>query len=203
MSNKKLDHFTTAILAAASAERDRTQEGIEAKRKEALALAEHEILMESYQFVHDEVARIKGNAGRSVSTKMLDAKRAVYLRRDAIAHEVFDLVRGRLSSYTTTPDYVARLGALLQEGMSALPKEDDLEVGLRPEDMNHAPHLSSLTAGHTVTFVPTQLIWGGLVVQSTKAGLRCDLSFDSQMAELESHFAELFGLSLSDLSDQS
>ncbi len=202
MSNKKLDRFTTAILSDAAAESQRTKAEIEVRRKEALSAAEHEILIESYQYVHNEVARIQADAGRSVSGRMLEAKRALYLRRDAMAHEVFDQVRSRIGVYTTSEAYVTRLGQLLQEGLAALPKVEDIEVGLRKEDMEYAPKLSAMAEGVNLSFVPTLLTWGGLVVQSATAGLRCDLSFDSQMEELESHFAELFGLSLSDLSDQ-
>lgn len=202
MSNKKLDRFTTAILADAAAESERTKAEIEARRKETMAAAEREILFESYQYVHSEVARIKGEAGRSVSGRMLEAKRAIYLRRDAMAHETFDQVRRRITAYTATPDYVARLGQLLQEGMAALGDATEIEVGLRQEDMVHVPQLTAMMKNHHLQFAPVPLVWGGLVVQSGTAGLRCDLSFDSQMEELESHFAELFGLSLSDLSDQ-
>ena len=39
---------------------------------------------------------------------------------------------------------------------------------------------------------------GGLIAQSLELGLYLDSTFDTALAELNGHFAELFGLSLSD-----
>ena len=49
-----------------------------------------------------------------------------------------------------------------------------------------------------LTFQPGDFRMGGLVAESPDLGLRVDASFDSAAEELSGHFAELFGLSLSD-----
>ena len=100
--NQKLDRFTAAILAEATAEKSRTVSQMTRRRKETLAAAEDQILRESYNYIHDQVSRIKAEAGRRVSSRMLDNKRSVYLRRDQIAHEVFDAVREKIAVYTAS-----------------------------------------------------------------------------------------------------
>ena len=107
--NQKLDRFTAAILAEATAEKSRTVSQMTRRRKETLAAAEDQILRESYNYIHDQVSRIKAEAGRRVSSRMLDNKRSVYLRRDQIAHEVFDAVREKIAVYTASEAYGRRL----------------------------------------------------------------------------------------------
>ena len=122
--NKKLDRFTATILAEATAETERAITALKEKKAAELSAAEDKILLETYNYIHAEVSRIKAEAGRKVSTRMLDNKRAVYLRRDQIAHEVFDAVRAKIAAYTATPGYADRLRALLQEALHTLTGEE-------------------------------------------------------------------------------
>ena len=120
---KKLDRFTAAILAEATAENERVMADLRAKRKAAYDKAEDQSLLEAYHYIRGEVSRIKSEAGRRISRHMLDNKRTLYLRREAIAQEVFAMVRQRIQDYTGTPAYLQRLKALLAQ---ALPMADQL-----------------------------------------------------------------------------
>ena len=199
--NKKLDRFTATILAEATAETERAITALKEKKAAELSAAEDKILLETYNYIHAEVSRIKAEAGRKVSTRMLDNKRAVYLRRDQIAHEVFDAVRAKIAAYTATPGYADRLRALLQEALHTLTGAEDVRVYLRPADRDHAAALAAAVPELHLSFLDGDFTLGGLVADSPSLGLRCDSSFDSALEALEGHFAELFGLSLSDVSD--
>ena len=199
--NKKLDRFTATILAEATAETERAITALKQKKEAELSAAEDKILLETYNYIHAEVSRIKAEAGRKVSTRMLDNKRAVYLRRDQIAREVFDAVREKIAAYTAAPDYARRLRALLQEALHTLSGAEDVRVYLRPADKAHADALAASAPELHLSFLEGDFTLGGLVADSPSLGLRCDSSFDSALEALEGHFAELFGLSLSDVSD--
>ena len=192
---EKLDRFTAKILAEASEESKRAMDQAQQKRVAALRRAEDQVLREAYQYIHREVARIKGEAGRSVSRHMLENQRALSLRREEMAQETFALVRAKIAAFTRTPAYGARLEELLKQALSHLPGAKDVQVCLRPEDSQWIPRLSK-AAGGKVTFQEGDFRMGGLVARSPSLGLRVDASFDCAAQELSGHFAELFGLSL-------
>ena len=199
--NQKLDRFTAAILAEAAAESERTIAALRKRREDAQAAAENDALVMTYNYIHQEVARIKAEGGRTVSKRMLDNTRALYLRRNEIAREVFDAVRERIAAYTETAAYRTRLQDLLREALEALPGTRELRVYLRPADQSHAPALSQIVPDCSITFLEGGFGLGGLIVEAPSLGLRCDSSFDCALEALEGHFAELFGLSLSGVSD--
>lgn len=196
--NQKLDHFTDAIMAEAKAEKSRTIRQMTRRREKALNAAEDQILRESYNYIHAEVSRIKAEAGRQVSGRMLDNKRAVYLRREQISKEVFAAVREKIAAYTASRAYGGRLRELLVEAMGRLDGAEDVRVYLRPADMIYTADLADVAEHVHLSFLEGEFQLGGLVVESPSLGLRCDSSFDSIAETLEGHFAELFGLSLAD-----
>lgn len=195
---KKLDHFTATILAEATAETERILEALKAKRDVAHSAAEDRILLETYNYIHGEVARIKAENGRLISRHMLDDKKTLYLRRGEIAHEVFTLVEERISAYTKTAAYRTQLTALSRDALAKLAGAKDSKIYLRSADMALAGMLTAANSGVSVTFFEGNFYLGGLVAQSLSLGLRLDSSFDSALAALDGHFAELFGISMSD-----
>ena len=195
---KKLDRFTAAILAEATAETERTLDDLKKKRAAALDQAEDRILLEAFHYIKNEVAAIRAETGRSVSRHMLDNKRALYLRREEISQEVFGLVRGRLETYTAAPAYAERLAGLYRQALDTLKGADDVRVYLRPADLPLAGGLRRAVPGREAEFEAGDFTLGGLVAESAGLGLRVDATFDNAMEELSGHFAELFGLSLSD-----
>lgn len=195
---EKLDRFTAKILAEASAETKRAMDETEHQREAALRKAEDQVLREAYRYIHGEVARIKGEAGRSVSRRMLEHRRALSLRREEMAQETFALVRARIAAFTRTPEYGKRLEELLGGALKQLPGAEDVQVCLREEDKGWIPSLTRAACGRKLDFQRGEFRMGGLVALSPSLGLRVDSSFDSAAQELSGHFAELFGLSLSD-----
>lgn len=195
---EKLDRFTAKILAEASAETQRAMDEVQQQRDRALRKAEDQVLREAYHYIRHEVARIKAEAGRSVSRRMLENQRALYLRREEMAQETFALVRARISAFTRTPAYGNRLAELLKDALGQLPGAEDVQVFLRAEDEGWIPQLTRAAGGRKLDFQRGEFRMGGLVARSPSLGLRVDASFDSAAEELSGHFAELFGLSLSD-----
>lgn len=196
--NQKLDHFTSTILAQATAETTRAMEELKQRHAQAFDAAEDRVLAETYHYVHTEVARIKSEEGRKVSRHMLDVKNALYRRREEIAHEVFAEVREKLVAFAATPAYADRLLVLYGEAVDALKGGADIRVYLRPADMALSARLSATRPAVKTEFVEGVFLLGGLVAESPSLGRRLDATFDTAEAELDGHFAELFGFSLSD-----
>ena len=200
--NQKLDRFTAKILAEAAAESRRAMEEVQRRREQRIQEAEDEVLKEAYDYIHTEVSRIQAEAGRGVSRHMLDNKRTLSLRRKEMAQEVFALVRAKIAAFTRTDAYTRRMAALMTEAAGYLDGAKEVLVTLREEDMGLRQLLTAAVPLMHLTFQPGDFRMGGLVAESPDLGLRVDASFDSAAEELSGHFAELFGLSLSDESER-
>ena len=200
--NQKLDRFTAKILAEAAAESRRAMEEVQRRREQRIQEAEDEVLKEAYDYIHTEVSRIQAEAGRGVSRHMLDNKRTLSLRRKEMAQEVFALVRAKIAAFTRTDAYTRRMAALMTEAAGYLDGAKEVLVTLREEDMGLRQLLTDAVPLMHLTFQPGDFRMGGLVAESPALGLRVDASFDSAAEELSGHFAELFGLSLSDESER-
>ena len=200
--NQKLDRFTAKILAEAAAESRRAMEEVQRRREQRIQEAEDEVLKEAYDYIHTEVSRIQAEAGRGVSRHMLDNKRTLSLRRKEMAQEVFALVRAKIAAFTRTDAYTRRMAALMTEAAGYLAGAKEVLVTLREEDMGLRQALADSVPLMHLTFQTGDFHMGGLVAESPDLGLRVDASFDSAAEELSGHFAELFGLSLSDESER-
>ena len=200
--NQKLDRFTAKILAEAAAESRRAMEEVQRRREQRIQEAEDEVLKEAYDYIHTEVSRIQAEAGRGVSRHMLDNKRTLSLRRKEMAQEVFALVRAKIAAFTRTDAYTRRMAALMTEAAGYLDGAKEVLVTLRKEDMGLRQLLTDSVPLMHLTFQPGDFRMGGLVAESPDLGLRVDASFDSAAEELSGHFAELFGLCLSDESER-
>ena len=200
--NQKLDRFTTKILAEAAEESRRAMEEVRRRREQRIQEAEDEVLKDAYEYIHTEVSRIQAEAGRGVSRHMLDNKRTLSLRRKEMAQEVFALVRAKIAAFTRTDAYTRRMAALMTEAAGYLAGAKEVLVTLREEDMGLRQALADSVPLMHLTFQTGDFHMGGLVAESPDLGLRVDASFDSAAQELSGHFAELFGLSLSDESER-
>ncbi len=195
--NTKLDRFTAAILAEATAETERTLADLAEKRTAAYSAAEEQLLGEVYRYIHSEVQRVKAESGRLVSRHMLDNKRSLYLRRDQMAGEVFGAVREQLVAYALTEAYPTRLAELYRAAMDTLGGPAEVRLFLRPADLALSQQITAAVPHVKAQILEGDFILGGLIVDAPSLGKRVDATFDSSMEELCGHFAEFFGLSLS------
>lgn len=108
------------------------------------------------------------------------------------------MVRQRLLEFTKTEEYLPHLKKLYKEAFAALGNPYDGVILLREEDMQYAKELSAVLPGRHVTFQAGSFTLGGLIVDCPSKLLRADQSYDTALGDLDGHFAELFGLSLTD-----
>lgn len=195
-SSEKLNHFTSTVLKDASAESEAILRKLEETRRAALSDAEEKAVADAVAFIKSESARARSEAGKQISLHMLENQKALALRREEIAQSVFAQVRAEIEAYTATPAYRKRLQALFVEVLGKLTDSSGLVLYLRPQDMDAADSLRPLAEHTYVEVVEGDFTLGGLVVVCPDQHLRFDATFDSAIQELDGHFAELFGLSL-------
>ncbi len=195
---EKLLHFTDAVMKNAAQESDELRRQLADTRTKTLEKAREEAQEAARTYYDREAARIRAQAGREVSMHLMEGKRKIYLRRKEIGQEVFEKVRQRIAQYTASPEYPKHLEALLAAAMKQLPGARRVSLRLRKEDLPLADRLAKTIAPVKVEYEEGSFSLGGLALRCPELGLRVDCSFDNQLEELASHFAESFGLSVSD-----
>lgn len=196
--NEKLQRFTEAVMRDAARESNALRRQLYEARTAALEEAHTEAREASRAYYDREAARIRSEAGREISRHLMDVKRQVYLRRKEISEEVTAKARARVAAFTASPDYPAHLERLLRSALEQLPGAAAVSLYLRAEDLEHADRLTAAAAPVQVECAAGSFALGGLILHCPGLGLRADSSFDTRLEELSGHFAEQFGLSLSD-----
>lgn len=196
--NEKLQRFTESVMREAARESNLLRRQLNEQRAAALEEAHIEARAASRAYYDKEAGRIRSEAGREISRHLMDLKRQIYLRRKEISEEIIGKVRRRVADFSVSPDYPAHLEKLLHSAMAQLSSATAVTLRLREEDMKYADRLAAAVAPVSVTCAVGSFALGGLVLQCPELGLRVDCSFDTRLEELSGHFAEQFGLSLSD-----
>lgn len=196
--NEKLQRFTETVMRDAARESNTLRRQLYEARTAALEEAHLEARAAARAYYDREAARIRAEAGREISRHLMDMKRQVYLRRKEISEEVIARVRNRVAAFTASPEYLTHLEQLLHTALEQLPGATVVSLYLRPEDLAYADRLAASAAPVQVECVAGAFALGGLILHCPGLGLRADCSFDTRLDELSGHFAEQFGLSLSD-----
>ena len=195
---EKLLHFTDAMMKNAARESDELRRRMAETRVRTLEKVREEAQETARSYYDREAARIRAEAGQEVSKHLMEAKRKIYLRRKEIGQEVFQKVRERVAQFTASPEYPEHLEQLLAAAMKQLPGATRVSLRLRREDLPLKDRLAQCIAPVEVDCEEGSFSMGGLALRCPELGLRVDCSFDNQLEELSSHFAEAFGLSVSD-----
>lgn len=194
----KLDRFIQHILDDATIERDNILACIDTRRASEIEAAEDAVLAQTYEYIHKSVADIRAEAGRKVSERMLANKRETATRRGMIAGEVFGKVREHIGEFTASPEYKDHMERLFKLAFEAMGRPGDAVVYLRQEDMHLRQELLVLCPEAALEFRTGDFTMGGIILDCRSKQLRIDESFDTALADLDGHFAELFGLSISE-----
>ena len=146
-------------------------------------------------------AKILAEAADESKRALAEVKRRRELRfqeaEDAALKEAYEYIHGE----------VARIQSEAGRGVSRHMLENKRALYLRRTEMAQEvfalvrAKIAALAASAPqirLTFREGDFRLGGLIAESPDLGLRVDSSFDSAAGELSGHFAELFGLSLSD-----
>lgn len=192
----KLDNFTSVITSDALDESGRIYDEIKRESEEALTAAEDEALNDMFRYVKAEVSKIRNDAGRRLSRKMMDNKRRLYLRRKEMTEDILGEVAGKIREYIRTPAYTRQMTSILFRVMDIF--DADAVVYLRKDDMYLEPLLRKIDTPHTLEFQQGNFTLGGLQASCPSKKLRIDESFDTTLDNLHGSFAEMFGLELAD-----
>lgn len=194
----QIEIFRAAILGEAAQQRDDKLQELKTKHDAEMAAAEETMRAEiSAEALQKEKAAASAH-GQEISRSLLAYKQDIAKRREEIADEVFAAVEARLEEYTKTNRYLPHLRHLLAEALLALGNPEEVTVLLREEDMHYKDDLIDASDECILHFSTDDIRLGGMIVVSHNRNLRADQTFDTALSDMDGHFAELFGLSLSE-----
>lgn len=179
---EKLDCFLSAIYADGEAERQRIIDEIERKRTSAMDAAEHDALQASYEYMHNEILRVRAEQGGKVSQAVATARRTLSSKQDELTQALFARVEQKILAFTAQHAYETLLSKQWREAKQVL-GEGDITLYLREEDL---PLGGKLFPG--VTLQQGDFRLGGFVAVSKNR--RIDASLDTAMKEAAHRFAE-------------
>lgn len=193
---EKLEHFTSTIEADAKSESEKILEEIRREMDSAMVAAEDDILSETFRYIKNEVARERTNAGREVSRRMMENKNALNARREEMSGVIMQKVIARLAEYVKTDEYFQGLADTARLILDAFRHADTI-LYLRKEDVGLEKKLRDELKGEKFTVETGAFELGGVMGTCPVTHMQIDESFDTKFSELRGHFAELFGLQLS------
>ncbi|GHV33708.1 hypothetical protein FACS18949_08390 [Clostridia bacterium] len=192
---EKLKRFTATIEAEAQAECEKILDSIKQEMDSAMRAADDELLGDAFRHIKNQVASERTETGRRVSRHMMERKTALGVRREEMAAEVMEKVRARLAEYVKTDGYAKQLAATAKRVLAAFGNKETV-IFLRAEDTPLVKKLTTSLKGEPVTFAEGSFEMGGLMATCSSTHMQIDESFDTKFGELRGHFAELFGLQL-------
>ena len=195
MAQDKLQQIIAAITAEADERQKEILEEADARLKKELERAEAEVLQESYELIRRKSAQIREDAGRTVSARQREGRKALFQKRDAIFHEVFDETAKRLLAFSASEEYPAFLTNSAR-AIAAQCGSDSVEIYLREQDLPHAPLIQQAFSGQAAVLPSTDIRLGGLVVFNGQKGLRFDDTLDTRLQEKRQWFMEHSGLTI-------
>ena len=187
----KIENFTDTIIDDATAESDQILELVRKEWDSSVSSLENEILNEAFNHIKKEVTKIRSEAGRRISQKVLENKRTLFAKRQKVSDDVKARVLSRIAEFTAPDDYLGHLITQLESCVAEF--GDDIVVYLRPADMRYADSLKKAVS-QRLTFKEYPFRLGGLMADSLSKNRRVDLSFDTAMLEYDRLFNRITDL---------
>ncbi|MBC8570145.1 V-type ATP synthase subunit E [Zongyangia hominis] len=183
------------IMEHANEEKAKYLQEAEAYKRSELEKAENEVLNESYERIQEAVADIRVRTAHLIAKRDYDAKRELFIKRQQLGDQVFDAVKGRLRSYTKTPDYEKKL----VETAAKLGREYPLaqsELRFAPGDAALMAKAAQAFGQPCATAADPNIEIGGVVLVNLEKGIYVDETLDNTLEEQKDWFYQHSGLSI-------
>lgn len=191
VTEDKLKRFEQIIFSDVEKEVNAIVEETDAYKNKALAEYHEKMLDEYFDYMQEQVKKIKADTKRRISQTELETQREILMARNEIAARVFDTVKQDLTAFTEKEEY----RAYLTERIQAAVKDADIknfQILVKASDL---PLLEN--SGFLDKIAPDDSIrLGGFILISQDDGFMVDESFDSKLDGLVAYFNRTSGLTV-------
>ncbi len=188
IQQQKINSFIRSIADTAEAKRasvvEETQRLLGAERSAMEAAAKKA----ADDYTKAKSAEIKRKTGKLISENAAECRKAVFERRNEIAHKTLDAVSERLKAFTSSAEYQ---NFLLNSAKNILREfgSDHVTLLVRPEDMRYSAVLVEKFPGVSVSEDSTIKI-GGVKGINSIVTLLIDDTLDSRLLSQKKWFEE-------------
>ena len=189
----KTDNFLKAIEKYAEEQRTKIQSESEDFKEKELSKAEEEGLKEAYVLIQRKMSDINTKISSELSKAESSSRSEIFIRRKEIAQEVFDKARKKLIDFTATDKYLELLKKSAKEIAKYL-TADDVIIYIKESDMKFAKDIKNAFGGDCEIKPSEEILIGGVMGLSKKAGLLADETLDTKLSEQHEWFYENSGL---------
>lgn len=194
-SDEKISKFVQAITQYAEEQRQKIHQEVEDFKTERLQQAEKLVLVDAYQLIQKERAELHNDLSREISRREMDARRKLLARRKEMTAAIFDEAFQRLSSYTSTPDYVQNLQISMKTMLETLPAEGSVYY-LSAKDQALKASLAPLCPQGSRLETAEDIRLGGLRGENAECGIIMDDTLDTKLELQHEWFTKNSGLTV-------
>lgn len=193
--NEKLNSFTETVLKEASKKADALLSDTREERKGKLEEQEIVFLKGAYRKIHEALAEVEKESNSLYSSKLFEAKKILYNKRNEITDRVFNDVMKKLQEYRKTNKYSEKLRQFIEKGLSEV-GDGKIRITVDAEDLELARKIAGMTKKRIEISESRDKLYGGCIVMNDTNGLLADYSFRSRLENQRKVFLELSGLNV-------
>ena len=203
---QKLKRFASEATAAAEDIAGRITAELSEKKKTALAENERRIDEEMKNYVEEELKKLRRTNSREVSSRTMELRGELLLKREALLEGVVTEVTQKLREYASSAEYGAYLKNLCMRVLNET--SDSFTVFLSPADaekygdeiMQMLSHSADLAAGREFTVTADDMIKiGGAKFRSSGGSIYINETLEANLEIQKQHFAAMMITSMSDV----
>ncbi len=195
MPRNKTDNFLKAIKKYAKAQKGAMNGEVKQLKTERLKEAEEKGKRDSRELVKEKLAEQRSLNTARFAAQTREWQKELFLERVKMTEEVFKLTAARLTEYTKTEEYSAKLIDSARE-MSGLFGENGCVLYLGERDLGRAKELKALFAGGAEVVADKTIKIGGIKGFCESMGIIADDTLDSKLEAQRGWFTENAALSV-------
>ena len=195
MPRNKTDNFLKAIKKYAKAQKGAMSGEVKQLKTERLKEAEENGKRDSRKLVKEKLAEQRSHNTARFAAQTREWQKELFLERVKMTEEVFKLTAAKLTEYTKTEEYSAKLFNSARE-MSGLFGENGCVLYIGERDLSRAEELKALFAGGAEVVADKTIKIGGIKGFCESMGIIADDTLDSKLEDQRGWFTENAALSV-------
>lgn len=182
----KLEHFVKAVNKEIDKEITQIINEAESSRKAIVEAAKDESLAAAYNMIQENIKKVSSKYVKIIAKAELDCKKAVLVKRENLACQVFGNIRDRLRTFRESAEY---LPYLIRQAKAEEITEKAV-ICLRPDDMKYAQEIKNALALPVELKEDATIKLGGLSILYPEQGVVLDKTMDLALSEQREIFNE-------------
>ncbi|MBR1731052.1 MAG: hypothetical protein IJ725_01285 [Ruminococcus sp.] len=189
MPQNKTSNFLKAIKKYAKEQQNAMKGEVAQLKTERINEAMKKAERDSKRLIKDKLSEKRNEQTALLAAKTQEGQKKLFLERVNMTEEVFRLCAEKLTAYTKTDEYSAKLIKSAQE-ISELFGDKDCVLYLSEADMGRADEIKALFKGNSDVKADKTIRLGGIKGYCGSMGIIADETLDSKLEAQREWFAE-------------